>query len=162
MREYFRSKTRSIQHPTLTLSRQGENSPKPDFVLLTPEPRKETAILDHDLALDLDRFPNFSRPGFMGREQPQTSSLSSMVPGSVTAQAPFTVTAARPRLPHPTLAAEYSLSPERERVHPPSRTRDYGGRAGVRADVPPTPNIKEACTFLVKNAIDSTLYPPPG
>ena len=38
------------------------------FVLLTPEPRKEIAFRDLDHALDLDRFPDFSRPGFMGRE----------------------------------------------------------------------------------------------
>ena len=38
-----------------------------NFVLLTPEPRRETAFLDLDLDLnhDLDRFPNFSPPGFM-------------------------------------------------------------------------------------------------
>jgi hypothetical protein len=36
-------------------------------VLLTPEPRKETPFLDLDLALNLDRFPNFSRPRFMER-----------------------------------------------------------------------------------------------
>ena len=50
--------------------------PNSSFVLLTPESRKETAFLDHDpssvaalrrvdLSLDLDRFPDCSRPGFM-------------------------------------------------------------------------------------------------
>ena len=39
-----------------------------DLVLLPPEPRKEMAFRDLDHALDLDRFPDFSRPGFMGRE----------------------------------------------------------------------------------------------
>ena len=54
----------------------------------------------------------------------------------------------------PVHVAENSPSPERERVHPPSRARDYArppqwlcyggwrGRAGVRVDVPPTPNLK--------------------
>ena len=41
--------------------------PTSNFVLLTPEPRKEIAFRDLDHALDLDRFPDFSRLGFMGR-----------------------------------------------------------------------------------------------
>ena len=46
---------------------RGENSPKPNFVLLAPESRKETAFRDLDLALDHDRFPCFSHFAFMGR-----------------------------------------------------------------------------------------------
>ena len=45
------------------------------LVRLTPESRKETAFLDHDLALDHDRFPNFSVPAFMeggNRREPRS------------------------------------------------------------------------------------------
>ena len=45
----------------------GERIPPNEIAcFFTPEPRKETAFLDLDL--NLDHFPNFSRPGFMERE----------------------------------------------------------------------------------------------
>ena len=64
---------------TLALSPRKRIPPNEISCLFTPEPRKETAFLDLDLALNLDRFPTFSRPGFMERAGVRASVLSPLM-----------------------------------------------------------------------------------